>query len=500
MSIRDKISGARAYRRQATDPRLKVDECGISWVQTALESDRGRIIVSAPVRRLQQKTQVFPLERNAAVRSRLTHSLEVQQTGRYIVRKLFKELGPRATEYGLQELEGILETLVEMSCLMHDIGNPPFGHFGEFALNAWSERHLARLFDTTVPAPHDPELRQRLLSDLGQFEGNAQAVRLVVKLLRLNLTYTQTAGLLKYVRPAYQPKPSRDDPAYYLNKKPGYYLAEESFVEELWQVLDMAPGTRHPVVYIMEAADDISYCLADLEDAVEKGILSLERLSDLLIGKFAQLYPQGVDEPFTNVRDTPSSFAQAIQSNLRRAQREEVDPQGSYFIWLRVNMLHPLVAHAARQFIEHFPAVEAGTLGRALLEDGSLHEAVMNTFKQVAVENVFCHREVQTLELQGLRILQGLLDSYAPLLRLPAADFIALSRGERGVWPHEHLLLRRLPPKHLRAYAQALKALDPAAADFAHWEFYHRYRMLLDFVSGMTDQFALDEYRTLGAL
>ncbi|QDD90248.1 dGTPase [Pseudomonas oryzihabitans] len=499
MSIRDKISGARAYRRQATDPSMKVDDCGIAWVQTALESDRGRIIVSAPVRRLQQKTQVFPLERNAAVRSRLTHSLEVQQTGRYIVRKLFKELGPRAAEYGLQGLDGILETLVEMSCLMHDIGNPPFGHFGEFALNAWSERHLAALFEATVPAPHDPALRERLLSDLAQFEGNAQAVRLVVKLLRLNLTYTQTAGLLKYVRPAYQPKPARGEPGYYLNKKPGYYLAEEPFVQELWQVLDMAPGTRHPVVYIMEAADDISYCLADLEDAVEKGILSLERLSELLIAKFGQLRPHGVDEPVTVIRDTPSSFAEAIRSNLRIAQREEVDPQGSYFIWLRVNMLHPLVAHAASQFIEHFPAVEAGTLGRALLEDGSIHEAVVNTFKQVAVEQVFCHREVQTLELQGLRILQGLLDSYAPLLRLPAADFIVLSRGERGQWPHEHLLLRRLPPKHLRAYTQALRELDPAAAHFAHWEFYHRYRMLLDFVSGMTDQFALDEYQTLSA-
>ncbi len=162
-----------------------------------LESDRGRIVNSAAVRRLQQKTQVFPLERNAAARSRLTHSLEVQQTGRFIVRTLFRQLGPRAAEVGLDGLEGALESLVEMACLMHDVGNPPFGHFGEYAINDWFERNLDALFERRIPPGQgDGLLQQRMLTDLKHFEGNAQAIRLVVKLLRLNLTYTQTAGLL----------------------------------------------------------------------------------------------------------------------------------------------------------------------------------------------------------------------------------------------------------------------------------------------------------------
>ncbi|MCZ4142494.1 dGTPase, partial [Escherichia coli] len=137
-------------------------------------------------------------------------------------------------------LEGALESLVEMACLMHDVGNPPFGHFGEYAINDWFERNLDALFERRIPPGQgDGLLQQRMLTDLKHFEGNAQAIRLVVKLLRLNLTYTQTAGLLKYVRPAYEPKPDKAAANHYLNKKPGFYLSEEAFVDELRQVLGM---------------------------------------------------------------------------------------------------------------------------------------------------------------------------------------------------------------------------------------------------------------------
>ena len=111
-----------------------------------------------------------------------------------------------------------------MTCLMHDIGNPPFGHFGEYAIGEWFERHLDELFAAAVPPGQgDTGLRQRMLDDLNLFEGNAQAIRLVVSLQRLNLTYTQTAGLLKYVRPAYMPRPDKGTPGAYLQKKPGFY-------------------------------------------------------------------------------------------------------------------------------------------------------------------------------------------------------------------------------------------------------------------------------------
>lgn len=167
----------------------------------AVESDRGRILNSAAVRRLQQKTQVFPLERNAAVRSRLTHSLEVQQNGRFIVQEI-----ERSSSEADKELFRAIESIVEMSCLMHDIGNPPFGHFGETAISSWFEEHIDDIFpelENSSTQPSYDELKKELTS----FEGNAQAIRMVHSLQGLNLTYTQIAAVLKYTRLATHPAP-----------------------------------------------------------------------------------------------------------------------------------------------------------------------------------------------------------------------------------------------------------------------------------------------------
>ncbi len=494
VNFKHKISRQRPYGK--AEPGLRASEGNLGAVIDQLESDRGRIINSAAVRRLQQKTQVFPLERNAAVRSRLTHSLEVQQTGRFIVRTLYKQLGSRAAAFGLDGLEAALESLVEMTCLMHDIGNPPFGHFGEYAIGEWFERHLDELFAAAVPPGQgDTGLRQRMLNDLNHFEGNAQAIRLVVSLQRLNLTYTQTAGLLKYVRPAYMRRPDKGTPGAYLQKKPGFYLSEEPFVRALQAALQMQPCTRHPLAYVMEAADDIAYCLADIEDSVEKGIFSIEQLAQLLLDKFA--LHGDVDAP---VPGPERSFRSMVSYALERAQKEPINKAGEFFIWLRVNMIHPLVQHAARQFIDNIEAVYHGTLDRALLEDDSLPNAIVQTFKDVAMDKVFCHREVETLQLQGYRILQGLLDFYAPLLRVPAPVFDTLTLGGCRSEPHLQMLARRLPNQLVKAYHEALKPHAETSGDRPLWEFYYRNRMLQDFISGMTDQLAQDEYRALSAL
>lgn len=472
------------------DARAEAPPPDLPTLLRRLESDRGRIVHSAAIRRLQQKTQVFPLERNAAVRSRLTHSLEVQQTGRYIVRTLFERLGAQAGGLGLAGLQGALETLVEMGCLMHDIGNPPFGHFGEFAIAEWFQRELDSLFAAVAPGDSPQVVRMR--EDLKNFEGNAQALRLVVRLLRLNLTYCQTAVLVKYVRPAYAPRPAPGTPGAYRARKPGFYLSEANFMTGLREALGLEVGCRHPLVYIMEAADDIAYCLADIEDSVEKGILGLEQVERLLLDCYAHHRP--LDEP---IGSDGLSFGGRVAQAVARAGAEPINKVGEFFISLRVSMVHPLVEHAAEQFIEHFPAISEGRLDRALLEDGSAAHAIVRTFKDVAARNVFCHAEVETLHLQGYRILQGLLDHYAPLLRLDAQRFEALVDGEADRSPHLSMLVRRLPNQLLKAYREAVRSTAATASDQAAWEFYHRCRLLQDFVSGMTDQLAHDEYRTL---
>lgn len=492
------------HHREEMPEQYRVAQCGVSKLEKQLESDRGRIINSAAVRRLQQKTQVFPLEHNAAVRSRLTHSLEVQQTGRFIVRTIFERLGMGADILGLKGLERATESLVEMACLMHDIGNPPFGHFGEAAISRWFEQVLPQLTPFTREATSEREhvLRGELLHELRSFEGNAQAIRLISQLQKLNLTYTQTACVFKYTRCATEPRPGSGQPFDYLKKKPGYYYSEREFVARMQAALEMSPGHRFPLTYLMEAADDIAYCLADLEDGVDKGILSCERLAALLKEQFLSLrapFGDG-DEPHFNGR----CFAELIDYALKRSQQESINKEHEFFVWMRVNLVHPLVGHAAQSFIDNIDRVADGRLNRALLEDDSPCHSIVETLKRVAIAHVFSVEEVETLELQGYRIISGLLEHYKPLLVLPMERFQSLcDGGSRGLLI-ESRLFHRLPNKHIKAYLTLRDEVptlidgEPLGADI--WERYCRCRLLQDMISGMTDQYALDEFRALSVI
>lgn len=494
-----KIRADRLFQsRQPTDDMVADDRL------KKFESDRGRIVNSAAVRRLQQKTQVFPLERNAAVRSRLTHSMEVQQVGRFIVQSIYRELNEENQQaFGLNSFERCLESVVEMACLMHDIGNPPFGHFGEQAINDWFGKNLAKSFPREVSQNansdtssfHFPE---ELVRDIGCFEGNAQGIRLVHSLLGLNLTFTQIAGILKYTRCGTELKPDKISPFSYVKKKVGYYLSESAFVGKLQQSLGMQPGHRHPVSYIMEAADDISYCIADLEDAVEKGIIDLANLQRELVSEFNnQLTKFGLSEPTQKGLSLPAILEYA----QRQADKDRIGPDSHFFISLRVSVIHPLVNHAVQRFITNIEAIYHGSFNGALLEDKSHAHAITATLKHVARNRVFCHREVEAMELRGYRVITGLLDLYQPLLQLSREQFQLVMEQDHAAPLLEARLFKKVPVKHVRAYQKAVVGEQDTAliAQYGEqeMEFYFRCRMIQDYISGMTDQIAFDEYRAL---
>ncbi|KXS34563.1 MAG: dGTPase [Idiomarina sp. T82-3] len=466
-----------------------------NWV-IAAESDRGRIINSAAVRRLQQKTQVFPLERNAAVRSRLTHSLEVQQNGRYITREIGERLKrgghfETLTEQGSSphELFRVMESCVEMACIMHDIGNPPFGHFGEAAISSWFATHNDELF-ANFDEPDAADIKNELQS----FEGNAQAIRLIHSLMGLNLTYTQIAAVLKYTRLASQPKPSKDDPLSYLGKKPGYYLAEQALINDLYQVLELPTGHRHFLSYIMEAADDISYGIADLEDAVEKHVLNREQVAEGIREHFSRLGGDP-DQAELLYNGKAISVNDILKKANQYAANDSIDTDNQFFIWLRVYIHNILVNHAAQRFIDNFDAVVDGHFNEALLEDDSPAHRLSEALQNLALNRVFNQPEVEQQELRGHTIILGLLDIYAPLLKLSREDFQGLVREEakiQRVYPLASRLCHKLSGKHVRAY---VKATDADVSPL--WERYYRCRLIQDYISGMTDQFAYDEYRSL---
>lgn len=477
-----------------------------SSILREFESDRGRIINSAAIRRLQQKTQVFPLERNAAVRSRLTHSMEVQQIGRYIAKEIVAKLAHsnKLKAYHLEGIESGLESLVEMACLMHDIGNPPFGHFGEAAINHWFEKKLSlnNLEATEDKSPYSPmqfkpndaegnALKEKLRRDLINFEGNAQGIRIVHSLQKLNLTYAQIGSILKYTRPAYLAKQDIDANLSYLMKKPGYYLSEEAFVNSLQKELGIDFGHRYFITYIMEAADDISYCIADLEDAVEKNILTVDQLFDYLKKEWVKSGP-------INPEDLFSKVIQSSYDSLKMAKYRTHDTQ--FFMRLRVQTISNLVRLASNEFIQHLPEIFEGTFNRALLEGASEGFRLLSIFKNVAYQYVFTQSEVEELELQGYRVITGLLEIYSPLLTMPTEDFLILiNTNNHRDYLIETRLIHKLSSKHCFAYLEAIESLTQVEKEnyFEQYEFYYRVRLIQDYISGMTDLYAYDEYRHL---
>jgi dGTPase len=477
------------YRKKITTHRefYPIDDLDYS-----VESDRGRILSAPAVRRLQKRTQVFALELNASIRTRLTHSLEVGQTARFITRSILSRLEEQGLgTYGLEGLENAFVSTAEMTSLLHDIGNPPFGHFAEQTINKWMKEHALPLLDDFPVGSDEAEaLKAVIARDICSYDGNAQAIRVITKLQRLNLSYTQTLAVLKYTRGAFEARPAKGEPFDYLKKKPGYYYSEKAIVEKIQAELNVDPGHRFPVTYIMEAADDISYLTADLEDSVEKGILSLDEVYHLIRAECE--------------KEHEDYLLEVIQDRYEKAkQNEEPYRFNLFFTLTRAKLVTALVNHVADIYVQNHEAVFNGAFNAALLDydTESKYNKAVRILERISAEYIYQNRSVQTLELQGYSIVNGLFDHYKPLLEVSGEDFAKLLRNEPIECFISMRLVRRLSPKQIVAYKNDVEKLDKADdASYAILEWYYRVRLVTDYISGMTDDFALHEYKTLTAL
>lgn len=465
-----------------------------------MESDRGRAINSAAVRRLQQKTQVFPLETNAAVRSRLTHSLEVQQVGRYISKTILKEFSNKGllAKLGIEEnTEGFISA-IEVACLLHDIGNPAFGHFGEEAINLWGNKELKNIFNERFSNEADCP---KLIKDLSSFEGNAQALRLLHNLQSLNLTYTQLACLIKYTRGAFESKPDKTDKYAYRKKKPGFYFSEKSLFEDINKALSIQDGCRFPLTYIMEAADDISYCIADVDDAIDKGILTVEQLHS------------EIKKAWNNFKKDPKVKSQVVESGYllkiadrayQKYQSENHNKNHAYILTLRTTLVNDLSKYAANRYIENHQKIFDGELDESLLDGNDEYDLATKTFKKLAINNIFNSTEIENLELKGYAVISGLLKIYTPLIELSYEEFKTLiTQNNLKSRPIESRLFHKLSSKHKGRYKEDTKqsfSKDNPSTKEQMLELYCRTRLIIDYISGMTDQFALEEFQNLTAI
>jgi dGTPase len=354
--------------------------------------DYDKVIFSSQFRRLQNKTQVFPLPGSIFVHNRLTHSLEVASVGRTMARKVGEGLSQKYGDTWVKKVNDFyrfeLSDVIQTACLSHDIGNPPYGHFGEEAIRDFFKR---------LSVNDDLGLSHDQLTDLCKFEGNANAFRILTTLFQANglkLTYPTIASVIKY--PIDSSRGFDKSLGLLSAKKSGYFVSEKDYFEEVMQTLGvpkLSDGhfARHPFVFLVEAADDICYRIIDLEDALRLKIVSFEEIQGLLL---------------------PFFEGNVMEDYIMEQLEQTVDPHQKLAL-LRAFLINDLSSKCANLFLEHEMEILAGKLNESLLD--LLDEKTVKLIKNIdsiSFQKIYNSEIVIERELAGYKVIYGLLSEF----------------------------------------------------------------------------------------
>lgn len=414
--------------------------------RTAFTRDYDRIIFNSAFRRLQDKTQVFPLAKSDYVRTRLTHSLEVASVGRSLGMLAAKVIELKQPEYKEIATPHDVGTLVSTACLAHDIGNPPFGHTGESAIQEWFESNKAI---------NDINGAER--EDLLKFEGNAQGFRTLCTLQQapqpggMQLTCAMLGTFTKY------PRASVVDAKQGLGisgKKFGFMQSEAYWFAEVANELGLvqkagsaAAWHRHPLAFLVEAADDICYHVMDIEDGYKAGCISYDEIA-------------GLHKPW--LKQASLQRGLAIEDKERRVE---------YF---RANTVNAMILAAVKAFEDNYDGLMNGSFDDELAKKIELSKE-LKAFKELAREKVYSARPVVEIEACGFEVIGGLLEAFAGAIHAKAT-------GAKTGKIRTRTLLGLMPKPEI---------------DIEKLSTYERTLLATDFVSGMTDTFAVDLYQRI---
>lgn len=453
--------------------RIRPSKKGTSKdLRTEFERDYHRIIGSASFRRLQDKTQVFPLDRGDFVRTRLTHSLEVSS----FAKSLGQSVGERILAEGkdpsfLPQYKDDISDILQCAGLIHDIGNPPFGHFGEDIIREWFEAKLPAM--TYNGKPVSEWLDPQMLAEFYNFEGNTQAFRLVSKLHFLvdehgmNLTKALLCTIMKYPVSALEIDKQAKDIRLH---KMGYYLADE----ENFKIVQEACGTngkRHPLTFLLEAADDIAYLTADIEDAYRKGYFSYDVFVKNL--KSYSYRPNSIYAQM--IAGLEKTYDTAVQKNLR-------DP-GDYAIqnWVISVQGRAMVA-VTNSFMEHYDEIMEGTYPNDLFK-GTFVELMMRALGEIADRFAFQSKSIYVVEIAAKNMLEYLLEEFTRAALVYDTD----------VKPNsiECRMIDLVSENYVNIYHMDAKGKSEAE------KLYLRLHLVTDTICGMTDSYARKLYQEL---
>ena len=416
--------------------------------RTEFKRDYDRLIFSAPFRRLQNKTQVFPLPGSIFVHNRLTHSLEVSSVGMSLGNDVAQQLLKLHPELS-GSLLGEIGQIVATACLAHDMGNPPFGHSGEKAIQSFFTEGPGHGLQT--------EVSPQFWSDVTHFEGNANAFRLLTHQFQgrraggFVMTYSTLASIVKY------PFSSM---AAGKKGKFGFFDSEkESFLQiayELGIIRRSNEGeplryARHPLVYLVEAADDICYEIMDIEDAHKLKIISYEDTSRMLLSFFD---------------------VEARKRILQRIINEGVTDLNEKIVYMRACLIGLLESECVQTFVDHEEEILSGTFEGSLIDH--ISELPREAYRQcakISVERIYRSKPVLDVELSGYQIIQTLMEQFI----------------DAAVHP-ERFYSRQLIGRVSSQYDISAEALEA------------RLMAVIDYISGMTDVYALDEYQKISGI
>jgi dGTPase len=444
------LTRKRLGKKAAEDPQ---SESG----RTCFQKDYDRLIFSASFRSLKDKTQIFPLSKNDYVRTRLIHSLEVSCVGRSLGAIVGREIINR--HQLLDFTPSDFGDIVSAACLAHDIGNPPFGHAGEDALRA----AFKTWYSSTLES-HQSSFTTRQKADFDMFEGNAQGFRVVahqeVQTVSggMQLTCPTLAAFMKYPRESYIPEYILDEyrsPERFGKStlKYGFFQAEKELFAEVAQTVGLIPRhseyswwARHPLVFLVEAADDICYHIVDLEDGHYMGYLNYRKTKDLLEEIVKPVKPKSAGE-----------------SDVERIR------------YLRAKAIGTLVEEIAEIFLSHEQEIVAGNFDRDLISQ-SQHCDTLKAILKITHDKVYFHPDVVRIQVAGYRVLGDLF-----------AEFV--NAALNSDWNrHSNIVVKMLPEKY--------RPLDRDSC-------YEKVLKVTDYIAGMTDSFAtslFQEFRGISLL
>ncbi len=400
------------------------------------QRDYDRLIFSAPFRRLQNKTQVFPLPGSVFVHNRLTHSLEVSCVGRSLGNNVATALKQRHPE--IEETLDSIGEVVSAACLAHDMGNPPFGHSGEKAIQTY--------FSEGNGAKQKDKLTDEQWADCVSFEGNANAFRILTHQFNgrreggFVLTYSTIASIVKY------PYSALESP----KKKFGYFTADKDNWGRISTKLGIPMNTRFPLVFLVEAADDICYEIMDIEDAHKLRILTTDETKQLLLQFFDEERQQHRIETMQHVADVNEQIA-----------------------YLRSSVIGELINACSQVFIDNEEAILSGSFTGSLIKNMQ-NERLIKAYKQcteLSVKKIYRSQEVLDVELAGYKIIYMLMEELINAVFTPDKEY-------------SQRLLQRIPQQY----------------DVHNPDAYERILAILDYISGMTDVYALDLYRKINGM